>query len=254
MASILSVSELHRSFYGVHALKGMSLEVEEATVTGLIGPNGAGKTTLFNCISGAIRADSGEIVFRGENITKLAPHQITRRGLIRTYQIARGFPRLTVLENLLLYGRDQPGESIGTALFRRRSMCEREAQLQDKALSIARRLNLSKMLGSKASSLSGGQKKLLEIGRVLMAEPKLILFDEPMAGVNPSLIREIEEQLKAIAAEGITVVLIEHQMDAIAKLCQHVVVLADGQRLTEGTFEKVASNEAVQQAYMGYAQ
>jgi ABC-type branched-subunit amino acid transport system ATPase component len=248
---ILEVRGVTRAFYGVHALNGVDLDVERSRITGLIGPNGAGKTTLFNCITGVVPAHSGSIVFDGDDITRWRPDRITRRGLVRTFQIARGFQRLTVLENLLLYGPDQPGEGVLTAVLRSRALAAREAELHQRALAIARRLSLTDVLSNKAAELSGGQKKLLEIGRALMAEPKLILLDEPIAGVNPTLARDIGEKLREIVGDGITLLLIEHQMDMIARLCDHVIVLAEGRRLAEGSFEEMVDDPRVQESYMG---
>ena len=249
--ALLEVRDVTRHFYGVHALNGVDLSVAAGGITGLIGPNGAGKTTLFNCLSGVVPPSTGRILFDGVDITGWRPDQITRAGLVRTFQIARGCPRLTVRENLLLYGAAQPGEGVLAALLRTRAMLAREAALQDRAAAIAQRLRLSHVLDNPAAALSGGQKKLLEIGRALMTEPKLILLDEPLAGVNPTLSREIGERLREIVADGITLVLIEHQMDMIARLCDHVIVMAEGRRLTEGSFEQVAADDAVQDAYMG---
>ncbi len=249
--ALLEVRDVTRHFYGVHALNGVDLSVVAGGITGLIGPNGAGKTTLFNCLSGVVPPSTGRILFDGVDITGWRPDQITRAGLVRTFQIARGCPRLTVRENLLLYGAAQPGEGVLAALLRTRAMLAREAALQDRAAAIAQRLRLSHVLDNPAAALSGGQKKLLEIGRALMTEPKLILLDEPLAGVNPTLSREIGERLQEIVADGITLVLIEHQMDMIARLCDHVIVMAEGRRLTEGSFEQVAADDAVQDAYMG---
>jgi branched-chain amino acid transport system ATP-binding protein len=249
--ALLDVRAVTRSFYGVAALRGVDLAVEGGRITGLIGPNGAGKTTLFNCVSGLVPPDSGRIVFDGADITGERPDRIARRGLVRTFQIARGFPRLTVLEHLLLHGRDQPGETLSTALLRSAAMRRRETELYIRARDIARRLDLSRVLYNTAAELSGGQKKLLEIGRALMAEPKMLLLDEPIAGVNPTLARAIGERLRELATDGITILLIEHQMDAIARLCDHVIVLAEGRTLIEGTFAALAVNPAVQEAYMG---
>jgi ABC-type branched-subunit amino acid transport system ATPase component len=249
--ALLEVRGLERSFYGVHALRGADLKVEPGRITGLIGPNGAGKTTLFNCITGLIPPDRGRIVFAGHDITGERADQITCRGLVRTFQIARGLPRLSVLENLMLYGARQPGERIGPALLRQPTARRREGELVERAAAVARRLNLTSVIRNPASDLSGGQKKLLEIGRALMTEPKLILLDEPIAGVNPTLAREIGAHLKSLVADGITLLLIEHHMDMVARLCDHVVVMAEGRHLREGTFEEVAADDAVQEAYMG---
>jgi branched-chain amino acid transport system ATP-binding protein/neutral amino acid transport system ATP-binding protein len=175
-------------------------------------------------------------------------------GLVRTFQIARGFPRLSVYENLLLYGDRQPGERVSAAWRRPESALRRETELVELAYAIAERLDLVRVLNEPASALSGGQKKLLEIGRVLMAHPRLILLDEPVAGVNPSLTREIARHLRRLVDEGLTVLLIEHHMDTIAALCDRVVVLAEGRNLAEGAFSEVAADPAVQEAYMGRRQ
>jgi ABC-type branched-subunit amino acid transport system ATPase component len=249
--ALLDVRDLTRSFYGIQALGGVDLRVEAHRITGLIGPNGAGKTTLFNCISGVVAPDSGTVIFDGRDITGWRPDRISSVGLIRTFQIARGFPRLSVYENLLLYGDRQPGERAAAALLRSRAARVRESELIDRAYGIAARLNLARVLNDPASSLSGGQKKLLEIGRVLMGRPQLILLDEPVAGVNPSLTREIAAHLRLLVDEGLSVLLIEHHMDTIAQLCDRVVVLAEGRNLAEGSFDALLRNDAVQEAYMG---
>ena len=240
-----------RSFYGVRALNGVDLAVEGQRITGLIGPNGAGKTTLFNCISGVVPPDSGTVRFAGRDITGWRPDRIAAAGLVRTFQIARGFPRLSVYENLLLYGDRQPGEAVTAAVWRPPAVARRERELIERAHGVARRLNLVRVLNDPAASLSGGQKKLLEIGRVLMASPTLIMLDEPVAGVNPTLAREIAEHLRGLVRDGLTILLIEHHMDTIAQLCDHVVVLAEGRNLAEGGFADLARDARVQEAYMG---
>jgi ABC-type branched-subunit amino acid transport system ATPase component len=250
MAALL-VEDVKRSFYGVHALNGASISVPGKGITGLIGPNGAGKTTLFNCISGVIPPDSGRITFDGNTITGLRPDQITQSGLVRTFQIARGLPRLSVLDNLMLYGAAQPGERIWPALMKTAAARDREEALLQRAVGIAARLNLTRVIRNPASDLSGGQKKLLEIGRALMAEPKMILLDEPVAGVNPTLAREIGDHLIGLAADGLPILLIEHHMDMVSRLCDHVIVLAEGRHLAEGSFAEIAHNARVQEAYMG---
>jgi len=249
--ALLEVRGLSRSFYGIHALRGVDLTIEAGRITGLIGPNGAGKTTLFNCVSGLVPPDTGTVVFDGHDITRWRPDRVTQAGLVRSFQIARGFPQLTVLENLLLYGRGQRGEGLLHALLRPGRIAREEARLRENAFAVARRLNLIPLVNNPAGELSGGQKKLLEIGRALMASPKLILLDEPVAGVNPVLANEIEAHLRALADEGMTILLIEHHMDTVAQLCDRVVVLAEGSNLAEGSFAEVAGNERVQEAYMG---
>jgi branched-chain amino acid transport system ATP-binding protein/neutral amino acid transport system ATP-binding protein len=248
---LLEVSALVRSYYGVHALRGVDLSVEAGRITGLIGPNGAGKTTLFNCISGLVPPDSGSVRFDGKMITAWRPDRVTSAGLVRTFQIARGFPRLSVLENLMLYGTEQPGERVAHALVQSRAARRRESALRERAVAIAQRLNLARVVHQRAAELSGGQKKLLEIGRALMAEPKLLLLDEPVAGVNPALAREIGEHLRGLVADGISVLLIEHHMDTIASLCDPVIVMAEGRHLREGSFAELAADPLVQEAYMG---
>ncbi len=248
---LLQVTGLRRSFYGVQALDGMDLRVEAGTITGLIGPNGAGKTTLFNCVSGLIPPEAGRVVFDGEDITGWRADRVTRRGLVRTFQIARGFPRLSVLENLMLYGGGQPGETLWRALARPRAVREREDDLRARAFEAARRLNLMAVINAAASDLSGGQKKLLELGRALMTDPKLILLDEPIAGVNPTLAGEIAHHLESLRADGLTFLIIEHHLDVIARLCAPVVVLAEGRHLAEGSFAALAADPRVQEAYMG---
>lgn len=247
--ALLRVRGLTRGFYGVQALAGLDFDVMPGTITALIGPNGAGKTTAFQCISGVVPPYGGTVTFDGYDITGWRPDRITRAGLVRTFQVARGIPRMTVLENLLLYAPHQPGESIGAALTGLGRMHESDAL--NRALDIAHRLNLLQVADNPASNLSGGQKKLLEIGRALMAAPRMVMLDEPIAGVNPSLIEEIALHIRELRDEGITFLVIEHHMDLIARLCDPVIVMAEGRRLTEGRFADIAADRAVQEAYMG---
>ena len=249
--ALLEITGLRRSFYGVAALRGVDLKIAPRSITGLIGPNGAGKTTLFNCVSGLVPPHVGTIRFDGVDITGWRPDRITRRGLVRTFQIARGFPRLSVMENLLLYGADQPGERMMPALLRSARARRREETLRLRANGIAERLNLNRVLDNPAAELSGGQKKLLELGRALMTNPKLILLDEPIAGINPTLAGEIAAHLQTLRAEGLSFLIIEHHMDMIARLCDLVIVMAEGRTLTEGSFAAIQANLDVQEAYMG---
>jgi branched-chain amino acid transport system ATP-binding protein/neutral amino acid transport system ATP-binding protein len=248
---ILVVRGLARRFGGVVALDGLDLEVRRGSVTALIGPNGAGKSTAFQCISGVIQPDSGRVTFDGTDITGARPDRVTRAGLVRSFQIARGFPSLTVMESLLVYGTDQPGEKFWPALARTRAVKRREEELIEKALGIAGQLRLTRVLNNLTGEISGGQKKLLEIGRALMSSPRMILLDEPMAGVNPSLGNEIGEQIRALNRQGLTFVIIEHDMSWVGRLCDPVIVMADGRVLTQGSFEAVISNPEVQNVYMG---
>jgi branched-chain amino acid transport system ATP-binding protein/neutral amino acid transport system ATP-binding protein len=250
-APILEVRGLVRRFGGVVALDGLDLAVRRGTVTALIGPNGAGKSTAFQCISGVIRPDAGSVLFDGADITGARPDRVTRAGLVRSFQIARGIPRLTVLENLLLYGQGQPGESAFAAMLGPAALRRREEALRARAEAIAARLNLARVLDNQAAALSGGQKKLLEIGRALMAEPRLLLLDEPVAGVNPTLAAEIAQHIAHLRDEGMTVLVVEHHMDFVASLCDPVIVMAEGRLLAEGAFAALADDARVQEAYMG---
>jgi ABC-type branched-subunit amino acid transport system ATPase component len=252
MSEALLIAEgLERSFYGVRALNGATLDVQPGTITGLIGPNGAGKTTVFNCLSGVIPAEAGRVVFDGTDITGLRPEQISQLGLVRTFQIARGFPKLTVLETLLLHGDAQPGEDVIAALFSPARWKSREQDLTRRAQEVAEQLKLSHVLDNMASDLSGGQKKLLGIGRALMGRPKLIMLDEPVAGVNPALSLEIAERIQELNETGLTFLIVEHDMDIVRRLCNPVIVMATGAHLTQGTFEDVVADPRVQDAYLG---
>jgi len=248
---LLRATGIERGFYGVKALNGADLEVKAGTITGLIGPNGAGKTTMFNCLSGVIPAEAGHVKFDGTEITTWRPEAISRRGLVRTFQIARGFPKLTVLETLLLHGDAQPGEAVLAALFSPGRSRRREQELIARAEDVAAQLNLTHVLENMSSELSGGQKKLLEIGRALMGRPKLILLDEPVAGVNPALGLEIAERIRELCDTGLTFLIIEHDMDIIARLCDPVTVMASGARLMTGSFAEVVADARVQDAYLG---
>ncbi|MEM9643326.1 MAG: ABC transporter ATP-binding protein [Pseudomonadota bacterium] len=249
---LMQVKGLQRSFYGVRALTDASFDVAQGTITALIGPNGAGKTTAFNCISGVIPPEAGSVHFAGTDITGLTPDRINAHGVVRTFQIARGFPTLTVLETLLLHGDDQPGESMLTALFSPGEARRREAELLERAHGVAKRLKLDHVIGNLTDALSGGQKKLLEIGRALMAQPRMILLDEPVAGVNPTLSGEIAERIQQLNEEDdLTFLIVEHDMDIVAQICNPVVVMAEGRTLMQGSFEDIAADRRVQDAYLG---
>lgn len=249
---MLDIKDLRVGFSGVRVLNGASFAVRGNTITGLIGPNGAGKTTLFNCVTGLLPAMQGTIVFDGAPIAGLAPERITQAGLVRTFQLARGFPRMSVFEHLMLYGTGQPGERLGPAYFNSRAAARREAELQERAWQVARRVKLDHVIDNLATDISGGQKKLLEIGRALMADPKMILLDEPMAGVNPTLSRDIAEQLILLRDEGMTILLIEHDLELVRMICDEVVVMAEGTFLTRGSYDEVVADTRVQEAYLGH--
>ncbi|WP_172329172.1 ABC transporter ATP-binding protein [Mangrovicoccus sp. HB161399] len=251
MSALLTVEGLRHGFYGVQVLNGASFEVRQGTVTGLIGPNGAGKSTAINAISGALLPQGGRVSFAGTDITRLPPRERVGLGLVRSFQLARGFPRLSVFDHLMLYGQGHPGEGFWQSLTGGRAGRQHEERLAETALSVARRLKLDHVIDNPVSALSGGQKKLVEIGRALMAEPRMILFDEPMAGVNPTLSAQIAEHLTALNEEGITICLIEHDMAMVARLCDPVIVMAEGRKMTEGSFAEVVADKAVQEAYLG---
>jgi ABC-type branched-subunit amino acid transport system ATPase component len=250
-AALLRVRDVRLSFGGLRALDGVGFDVRPGLITSLIGPNGAGKTTLFNVISGLLRADAGEITLEDRSLAGLAPERISALGLTRSFQIARGFPKLTVFEHLMVYGRAQPGERWLAALFGAAAVRRREQALAEAALAVARRLKLDRVIDHLVGELSGGQKKLLEIGRALMAEPRLLLLDEPAAGVNPTLAEEIGDHLRKIVAEGRTILLVEHDMALVQRISDHVVVMAAGRLLAEGRFDAVRDDPAVQDAYLG---
>ncbi|TAJ31561.1 ABC transporter ATP-binding protein [Bosea sp. (in: a-proteobacteria)] len=251
MTAALTIEGLTLAFYGVHVLRGVDFAVPEGSFTGLIGPNGAGKSTLFNAVSGLYRPDAGSVRLGEAETTGLSPERLVAAGLVRSFQLARGFPKLSVFQHLMLYGAAQPGEGLLAGLFGSRAARQREEQLAERAFGIARRLRLDHVLDNPVTALSGGQKKLVEIGRALMAEPKILLLDEPMAGVNPSLTEQIAEHLVALNQSGLTICLIEHDMALIRQLCAPVIVMAEGRTLTQGTFEEVASDTCVQEAYLG---
>jgi branched-chain amino acid transport system ATP-binding protein len=252
-APLLVVDGVRKHFGGLRALDGVSLEVARGSITGLIGPNGAGKTTLFDVLSGLLSADAGEIRLGPHRIDRRPAHEIARLGVARTFQIPRPLARLTVLENLLLYAKQQPGERLRGLVARRAAIDADEAALRARAAGILELTELAPLSDARAETLSGGQKKLLELARVLMAEPALILLDEPGAGVNPTLMRSLVAAIRALHARGMTFLLIEHDMDLITELCDPVVVLAEGRRLVEGPFEEVRRDPRVLEAYLGTA-
>jgi ABC-type branched-subunit amino acid transport system ATPase component len=249
--SLLEVCDIKASFGGVRALDGASFTVQAGIVTGLIGPNGAGKTTIFNCISGLVDGFAGVVRFDGIDISRKRPEIVSRSGLVRSFQLARGCPRMTVFEHLMLYGPRQAGEGVVHALLHPGLVRRQEQALRERAYEVAARLRLDHVLDNLVTDLSGGQKKLLEIGRVLLADPKMVLLDEPMAGVNPTLVGEIADQLAMISEAGVTVLLIEHEMELIERLCDDVVVMAEGKFLTRGTFDEVTADRRVQESYLG---
>lgn len=250
---MLWVRNVTKEFGGIRAVDACSFEVERASITGLIGPNGAGKTTLFNIISGFLRPDQGEIWFDGRRIDPLPPHRIARLGLVRTFQIPRELKAMTVLENLMLVARDQRGERIWNAWFFPAKVRLEEEAARAKAEQVLEFLELQRLAHELAGNLSVGQKKLLELARGLMADPKMFLLDEPGAGVNPSLMRRITGYIEELRRRGTTFLLIEHDMDLVMNVCDKVVVMNQGAHLAEGSPDAVRQNPAVLEAYMGGA-
>jgi ABC-type branched-subunit amino acid transport system ATPase component len=249
--SILKVSDVHRSFGGVAAVTGADFEIRQGSITGLLGPNGAGKTTLFNIIAGTIPLTKGDVFFDGRKVTGWRPDQLAHLGLTRTFQLARGLSDLTVLENFALYAKSQPGEELWRVFLNANSVRAREEAVIEDAWKLAKQLNLAHVANNRAADLSGGQKKLVELGRALLGQPKLLLLDEPMAGVNPALAVELGKYLLTIRDQGVTILVIEHNMSFIRQICDHVIVLASGKVLAEGQFEEIRANEVVQSAYLG---
>ena len=248
---MLEVVDLEKNFGGIKAVDGCSLKVEQGSITGLIGPNGAGKTTLFNLITGFYAPDGGEIWFSGERINGLSPHKIARRALTRTFQVPRELKEMTVLENLMVVPENQVGERIWNSFFRPGVVRHQERELRDEALEVLEFVELIDLANEYAKNLSSGQKKLLELARTLMAEPKMILLDEPGAGVNPTLMRKLTRNIENLRQRGKTFFLIEHDMDLIMNLCDTVIVMNKGRQLAEGTPDEIRKNESVLEAYLG---
>lgn len=251
--ALLFARGVRKAFGGLVAVDGMEIEVAEGELVGLIGPNGAGKSTFFNVIAGYHKPDAGEIRFGGASIFGLAAHEVARRGLVRTWQIARPIPRLTVRENLLLAPGHQTGERLwGPLLFWKVAREERE--IVDRADETLRFFELAHLADEYAGSLSGGQKKLLEIARAVMLGPRMILLDEPMAGVNPTLAKKIMEKVQELRADrGLTFLLIEHDMEIVFRYCGRIIVMAEGRKLAEGDEARIRANQVVIDAYLGGA-
>jgi branched-chain amino acid transport system ATP-binding protein len=248
---VLSLRDLTRDFGAFRAVDGVSLDIRRGSITGLIGPNGAGKTTLFNMVAGSLRPSAGTVTLDGQEITGLAPEALFARGLARTFQIPRPFRRMSVMENVLLPPPGQTGETVMGALFRRGRVAKEEARLRDKAREVLDFVTLAPLADQPAGKISGGQMKLLELARALMGDPKVILLDEPAAGVNPSLTRVLIDRIEELNRRGVTFVVIEHDMDFVMRHCDPVIALAEGRVMFEGTAEEARRNPELLDAYLG---
>jgi len=249
---VIEIEHVRKSFGGLRAVNDCSFKVEAGTITGLIGPNGAGKTTLFNIVTGFLKADSGRVLLEGRNVTGLPPHRLFKRGLVRTFQIPHELSRMTARENLMLVPGGQVGESVFAAWFAPGRVARQERAIGKRADEVLEFLRLCHVGDELAGNLSGGQKKLLELGRTMMTDAKVVLLDEPGAGVNRTLLASLAEDIKRLHRErGYTFCIIEHDMDFVAALCDPVVVMAEGHVLAQGSMSEIRANEAVLEAYLG---
>ena len=249
---MLTITDLHMHFGGIRAVNGVSLTIEPGTITGLIGPNGAGKTTLFNVIAGLHKPTSGQVLLDGEDIAGLPPHALFHKGMLRTFQIAHEFSTLTVRENLMMVPPHQSGEHLVDAWFRPQKIRDEEAVIGARADEVIEFLQIEAVAYEQAGNLSGGQKKLLELGRTMMVDAKIVFLDEVGAGVNRTLLNVIGDAVLRLNKErGYTFCMIEHDMEFISRLCDPVIVMAEGQVLATGSAESVKNNDAVIEAYLG---
>ncbi|MEO5804893.1 ABC transporter ATP-binding protein [Devosia sp.] len=250
--AVIDVKNVTKRFGGLTAVNNCSLQVARGSVTGLIGPNGAGKSTLFNIVAGNIVPDSGQVLFDGKDVTGMPPYQLFGSGMLRTFQIAHEFSNMTALENLMMVPGDQPGESLANAWFRPRLVRSRETDVRKKALDVIDFLKLGHVRNELAGNLSGGQKKLLELGRTMMVDAKVVLLDEVAAGVNKTLLQDLAANIERMNRElGYTFFVIEHDMDLIGRLCDPVIVMAQGEKIDEGSMSSIRANEAIVEAYFG---
>ncbi|MFH0768278.1 MAG: ABC transporter ATP-binding protein [Chloroflexota bacterium] len=249
---LLKINEVSKHFGGIYAVNGVSLEIKSGSIWGLVGPNGSGKSTLFNTVLGFYQPDAGDIYFNDNCISKLAPHQIYGLGLVNAFQVPRIFSRLSVLDNMLVAARGHQGDKLLNSLFLRKSWQRQEAELADKAVEILELLEIEHLVASPAGELSGGQRKLLEIGKGLMSSPSLLLLDEPAAGVNPNLGRKIFEKIEDLRqSKGLSFFIIEHRLEILFDFAHWVYVMDKGKIVFKGTPEEVAESPVFYQTYMG---
>ena len=252
--NILQINNLSKYFGGLAAVSNCSLKIKRGSITGIIGPNGSGKTTLFNLIAGNLKSSKGNVLFNNQDITDVPSYELFSKGLLRTFQIAHEFTNLTVLENLMMVPGNQSGEKLINALIKPGLVRKEEEKVRNKAYEVIEFLNLKHLANELAGNLSGGQKKLLELGRTMMVDAKLVLLDEVGAGVNRTLLKDIGTSIQRLNKEkGYTFCMIEHDMDFISRMCDPVIVMSEGSVLYEGTSEQVKNNESVIESYLGRA-
>ena len=250
--NILQINNISKYFGGLAAVSNCSLNIKKGSITGVIGPNGSGKTTLFNLIAGNLKPNSGKVIFNKEEITSIPSYELFSKGLLRTFQIAHEFTNLTVLENLMMVPGNQSGEKLMTALLNPKLVKKEEEIVKQKAYEVIDFLNLKHLSNELAGNLSGGQKKLLELGRTMMVDAKIVLLDEVGAGVNRTLLKDIGTAIEKLNKEkGYTFCMIEHDMDFIGRLCDPVIVMAEGSVLFEGSVEDAKKDEKVIESYLG---
>jgi len=250
--AVIDVQNVSKSFGGLAAVKNCSLQVKRGSITGLIGPNGAGKSTLFNLVGGNIPPDHGRIIFDGQDITGLPPYELFARGMLRTFQIAHEFSNMTAIENLMVVADDQPGENLVKTWIMPGAVRARDLKVKQKANDVIDFLKLAHVKNELAGNLSGGQKKLLELGRTMMVDAKVVLLDEVAAGVNRTLLQDLAANIERMNQElGYTFFVIEHDMDLIGRLCDPVIVMAQGEKIAEGPMAEIRANPAIIEAYFG---
>jgi neutral amino acid transport system ATP-binding protein len=251
-SAILEAEEVVKRFGGIRAVDGASLDVKVGSITALIGPNGAGKTTLFNVLTGFDHGERGSVVFTGRQVFRRPPHFIARLGMVRTFQITKALARMPVIDNMTLAAPDQPGERLRNVVFRPAAVRRREAQVEKRALELLEVFDLGKVANDYAATLSGGQRKLLELARALMTSPRMLLLDEPMSGINPVLGRRLLEHMQHLRnEEGMTFLFIEHDMEVVMGYSDRVIVMAEGKVIADGAPDEVRSNQTVVDAYLG---
>jgi neutral amino acid transport system ATP-binding protein len=249
---VLAIEGLYKAFGGIHAVNGATFDVADGSITALIGPNGAGKTTLFNLVTGFYKPDSGKVIYHGESIFGKSPYAIARRGMVRTFQITKALAAMPVIDNMLLAGPRQPGERLPTLFGRPRASRRRETEIEEHAFELLKTFNLDGKADDYAGTLSGGQRKLLELARALMTEPEMVLLDEPMAGINPTLGRRLLDHMQRLRSEhGVSFLFVEHDMEVVMNHSDEVVVMAQGAVIAQGEPEEVRNDQDVIDAYLG---